>query len=233
MNLFKKRMESTQSVQGGPKSKMQEAVEHRREQGRGPLDEWDMFANVMATRNQLPANHPSHLNLQQVTEMTGQEVHRTTNLPLPSSFSVEDSSGHASTSGGWYERGGVMTQKPTEFKMKKNYIEGALGEITRNENTDGFRKLVRTVAHEMTHVGQRGDQAFMTTTTSPQREMLAYGGEITRHPSLPALQGKQLSSTVRKFEKYSSQLGRPMTPDETRLKSSVQTQAKTGKGVGN
>jgi len=211
---------------------MQEAVEHRREQGRGPLDEWDMFANVMATRNQLPSNHPSHLNLQQVTEMTSQEVHRTTNLPLPDTFAVRDESGHASTSGGWMERGGTMSYKPITMTMKQGYGDKALSEITRNENTDGFRKLVRTVAHEMTHVGQRRDQAFMTTSTSPQREIAAYGGEITQHPSLPALQGKQLSSTVRKFEKYSSQLGRPMTPDETRLKSSVQTQAQSGKGIG-
>lgn len=211
---------------------MQEAVEHRREQGRGPLDEWDMFANVMATRSQLPANHPSHLNLQQVTEMTAQEVHRTANLPLPDAFAVRDESGHASTGGGWAERGGTMSYKPVTLTMKQGYGDKALSEITRNENTDGFRKLVRTVAHEMTHVGQRKDQAFMPTSTSPQREIAAYGGEITQHPSLPALQGKQLSSTVHKFEKYSSQLGRPMTPEETRLQSSVQTQAKTGKGVG-
>jgi hypothetical protein len=232
MNLFRKRMESAENVKKDAPSKMESAVQHRKEQGRGPLDEWDMFANVMATRNQLPANHPSHLNLQQVTEMTGQEVHRTTNLPLPDAFAVRDESGHAATGGGWADRGGGMSYKPVTLTMKQGYGDKALSEITRNENTDAFRKLVRTTAHEMTHVGQRQDQTFMPTSTTPQREMQAYGGEITHHPSLPALQGKALSSTVGKFNKYASQLGRPMTTEETRLHSSVQTQALTGKGVG-
>ncbi len=211
---------------------MEKAIQHRKEQGRGPLDEWDMFSNVMATRNALPTNHPSHLSLQQVTEMTAHEVQRATNLPLPSSFAVEDSSGHASTSGGWGKRGGVMTQTPTVFKMKKNYIERALGEITREENTDRFRKLVRTTSHEMTHVGQRGISTIMEHSSSPQREMEAYGGEITQHPGLPALQGEELRKTVGKFNKQATSLGRALSPMEQHLSDKVNTQAKTGKGVG-
>lgn len=237
MNLFRKRMQSAKSAESGgdtpPKTKMQQAIKHRHSQGRGPLDEWDMFANVMATRNELPSDHPSHLSLQQVTEMTAQEVHRTTKLPMPDVFAVEDSSGHASTSGGWYKRGGVITNKPeVTLTMKKDYGETALSEIRRNENTDAFRKLVRTTAHEMTHVGQRRDQAVMSNTSSAQREMQAYGSEITQHPTLPALQGDQLSKAARKFNREVGKLGRPPTPEETRLQTSVQSQARTGKGVG-
>ncbi len=211
---------------------MEAAVEHRKAQGRGPLDEWDMLANVMATRNELPADHPSHLSLQQVTEMTAQEVHRAAQLPMSDAFAVEDSSGHAATSGGWGKRGGVMTQKPTLFKMKQNYLERALGDVTREENTDRFRKLVRTTAHEMTHVGQRGISQIMEKSTSPQREMEAYGSEVTQHPALPALQGEELRKTVGKFNKQAQSLGRALSPMEQSLSNQVNAQAKTGKGVG-
>lgn len=233
MDLFRKRQQSAQNAQQGAPDKMQAAVQHRKEQGRGPLDEWDMFANVMATRAALPDNHPSHLSLEQVTEMTAQEVHRATNLPLPNAFAVEDSSGHAATSGGWAKRKGVMTQKPTQFTMKKNYLESALGDINRAENTDRFRKLVRTTAHELTHVGQRAMSAIMEHSTSQQREMEAYSSEILQHPALPALQGDQLRKTVSKFDKQAQALGRPLSPMEQGLSDQVHKQAQTGKGVGN
>lgn len=215
-------------------TKSEQAIEHRRKQGRGPLDRWDMFANVMATRNSLDPSHPSHLSLHQVTEATAQEVHRATNLPLPDVFAVRNESGHASTSGGYRERHGVMTRKPVVLTMKQQYGQKALDQITQNENTDGFRKVVRTVAHEMTHVQQRHSAQVMATTTSPQREMQAYGNEIANHPHLPALQGPELAKTVKKFKRERDEVkqSRSLSVGEKDLNRNVRMRVKIGKGVG-
>lgn len=218
-----------------PPTKTQLAVKQRAAQGRAPLDHWDMFANVMATRNALPKSHPSHLSLRAVTKATATEVHRATDgtLPMPDKVKVRDEAGHASTGGGYSAR--KDRTKPITLTMKKNYGKRALEEITRDENTDSFRKLVRTVGHEMAHVAQRKSPAVMKATTSPQREMEAYGSEILSHPRLPALQGPQLQSTAKKFRKQAAEVTDPgghlsaVEEDRRRL---VAAQLDTGRGVG-
>ena len=149
------RRKTTAKKAVGEPTKMQKAIETRQQQGRGVLDDWDMFANVMATRSALPTDHPSHLNLQQVTEHTAQEVHKQTGLSMPDRFRVRDDTGHASTSGGYNTSG--RWSGDVRLTMKQNYGNKALSDITSNEDTTRFRKMVRTVSHEMTHVGQRRD----------------------------------------------------------------------------
>ena len=236
--MLQLRRKATIDKANGPPSKMQQAIETRRQQGRGALDDWDMFANVMATRASLPVTHPSHLNLQQVTERTAHEVHKQTGLPLPDQFQVSDSSGHASTGGGYNTRG--QWSGDVTLTMKQDYGNKALSDITSKEDTTRFRKMVRTVSHEMTHVGQRRDATFMQThKTGPERELATYSSEIIAHPSLPALTGSQLVSTGKKFNRKLGEVestrigqGRGITQDEVRLATQVRQTVATGKGVG-
>jgi hypothetical protein len=214
---------------------MELAVAQRRRQGRGPLDHWDMFANVMATRNAMPSANPHHLSLTQVTARTAREVNRATGLRMPDVVEVQPMEHHAETGGGWYERGGRMSYKPqTTLAMGRDYASRALARIQTHEDTDYFRKFVRTVSHEMTHGAQRQDQGYMSGSTTANREMQAYGSEVLAHPRLPALHDPELSLTRRKFdtEFRSARSAGRVTVEETRQRAAIGAQAATGKGVG-
>lgn len=219
----------------GPKTKIENAIDQRRKQGRGPLDHWDMFANVMATRNSLDPSHPNHLSLQQVTEATAKEVHQMTNLPLPDVFAVSNEDAHASTGGGYrVHSNGSVSNKPITLTMMQPYGQKALNQIKDNENTDAFRKVVRTISHEMTHVKQRKSLVTMASTDSPMREMEAYGNELVSHPNLPSLQGPEFNKTVAKFQREKNKItaNRHLTVPENELDHQVSMRVRIGKGIG-
>lgn len=197
--------------------------------------DWNRVATRLAGRNALDIKDPKYLSHEKVTWKLIKKVNRVTGLSMPdkANVKVEDINAHASVGGGWDNRKGTMTEKPVRFTMGQRYLENALDSVRQGTpDFAPFKKLVRTVSHEMTHVGQRSDPNVMSTTTSAQREMQAYGSEITQHPLLPALTGNQLTSTRNKFTNKALERGAGITEDERRLAHRVMMQDESGRGVG-